>query len=172
MRHHAAGHHVALEHIGVTTQRGHTFLNTGTARIIQPNDGRADLHGLVHHFANFLGVRFAQGTTKYSEVLAKNKDQTAIDHAVAGDHAIARDLVFFHAEVHAAVLHKHVPLFKRAFVKQQLQTLAGREFAFFVLRVDAFLATAQTRELALGFKLFKDVLHGFFFLKSSDSVLF
>jgi hypothetical protein len=35
-----------------------------------------------------------------------------------------------------------------------------------MLRVNAFLATAQTRELALGFQLFKDVVHDFLFLKS------
>ena len=56
-----------------------------------------------------------------SEVLAENEHQAAIDHAVAGNHAVARDLVVLHAEVGAAVLDKHVPLFKCALVQQQLE---------------------------------------------------
>ncbi len=168
LRHHAAGHHVALEHVGIAAQRSHPFLNARAARVVQTNHRRTDLHRLIHHLADLLGVRLAQGATKHREVLAEHKHQAAVDHAVAGDHAIAGDLVFFHAKVDAAVFDEHVPLFERALVEQQLQALAGGELTLFVLRIDAFLATAQAREFALGFKLFKDVVHGFFSLRSSE----
>ena len=104
-------------------------------------------------------MRFAQRTTKHCEVLAIHKDQAPVNHAVARDHAVARNLLVLHAEVHTAVLDKHVPLFKTAFVQQHLQALTRGEFAFFVLRVDALLPTAYTRQLTLGFQLFKNVLH-------------
>ena len=61
-------------------------------------------------------MRFRQSATKYREVLAVHKYQTAVDHAVAGDHTIARNFVVLHTKVGAAVLHKHVPFFKGAFV--------------------------------------------------------
>ncbi len=64
-----------------------------------------------------------------------------------------------HAEVAAAVFDEHVPFLERALVEQQLEPLARRELAFVVLRFDAFWATAQARQFALGFELFKDVLH-------------
>ncbi len=61
-------------------------------------------------------MRFRQGATKHGEVLAVHKHQAAIDHAVAGDHTVARNFVVLHAKVCAAVLDKHVPLFEGAFV--------------------------------------------------------
>jgi hypothetical protein len=105
---------------------------------------------------------FTQGAAEHGEILAEDKHQAAVDHAVAGDHAIARDLVVLHAEVGAAVLDKHVPFFKRAFVEQQLQPLARRQLAFAVLRVYALLPAAQAGCSAFLFELFKDFLHGVF----------
>ena len=92
-------------------------MNTGTARVIEANHWRADLHGLVHDFANLLGMRLRQCPAVHSEVLAVNKDQAAVDHAVAGDDTVTGDFVVLHTEVGAAVLHKHIPLFKGALVQ-------------------------------------------------------
>ncbi len=41
--------------------------------------------------------------------------------------------------------HKHVQFFERAFVKELGYAFAGCVFAAFVLFVDGFLATAETR---------------------------
>jgi hypothetical protein len=89
----------------------------------------------------------------------KNEHQTAIDHAVAGDDAIARNFVVLHPKVSAAVLNKHIPFFKGAFVQQQLDALARRELAFAVLCVDALLAPAQAGQGTLFLQLFQDALH-------------
>ena len=86
-----------------------------------------------------------QRAAEDGEVLAEDEHQAAVDHAVAGDHAVARDLVVGHAEVGAAVLDEHVPLFEGAVVEQQLDPLARGELALVVLRVDALLAAAQAR---------------------------
>src|SRR3990167_2747411 len=134
---HATGHDVALEHVGITTERSDAFLDAGTARIVQADHRRTDLHGLVHHLADLLGVRFGERATEDREVLAEDEHQAAVDHAVARDHAVAGDLVVLHAEVGAAVFDEHVPLFERALVKQHLQPLARRELALGVLRGDA-----------------------------------
>jgi hypothetical protein len=50
-----------------------------------------------------------------------------------------------HAEVGAAVLDEHVPLFEAALVEQQFDALARGELALGVLGVDALLAAAQAR---------------------------
>ena len=41
--------------------------------------------------------------------------------------------------------HKHIELFKRAFVQKLGDTLAGCIFAAFMLFFDGFLTTAETR---------------------------
>jgi hypothetical protein len=64
-----------------------------------------------------------------------------------------------HAEVVTAVLLEHVPLFERATIEQQLDALAGSQFALAVLAVDALLATTQTGRRALFCKLANDVVH-------------
>jgi hypothetical protein len=138
LRDHARGHHVLLEHVGIAAQRGHAFLDAGAARVVQADHRGADLHGLVHHLADLLGVGFGQRAAEHGEVLAEHEDQAAVDHAVAGHHAVARDLVVGHAEVHAAVLDEHVPFLERAFVEQQLEPLAGRQLALLVLAAMRF----------------------------------
>ena len=52
LRHDPGGQHVALEDFGVAAQRGHPFLDAGTAGIVHTDHRRADLHGLIHHFAD------------------------------------------------------------------------------------------------------------------------
>jgi hypothetical protein len=54
-----------------------------------------------------------------------------------------------HAEVDAAVLLEHVPLFEGAVVEQQLDALARGELALGVLGIDALLAAAQRAAGAL-----------------------
>jgi len=58
------------------------------------------------------------------------------------------------------VLDKHIPLFKRSFIKQYFDSLACREFAFGVLRLDPANTPTQTGGGSFVFKLLKDFLHG------------
>ena len=45
---HTTGHHIALEHFGIATQRSNALLNTGTARVVKTNHRRTHFHGLIH----------------------------------------------------------------------------------------------------------------------------
>ncbi len=137
LRHHAGGQHVALEDLGVAAQRGDAFLDAGAAGVVEPDDRRADLHGLVHDLADLLGMGLGERAAEHGEVLAEDEDQPAVDGAVAGDDAVAGDLLLVHAEVRAAVLDEHVPFLEAALVEQQLDALAGGELALGVLRLDA-----------------------------------
>ena len=160
MRNHAAGHDVALKHLGIARKRGHPFLNARAARIVQPDHGRAHFHGLIHELADFFGMRFAQGAAKHGEVLAEDEHQPPVDGAVAGNHPIAGNVVVGHAEIGAAVLDKHIPLLETAAVQQDVDPLAGRQAPFGMLCINALLPTAQTGGSTLLLKLFNDVLHG------------
>ena len=143
LRNDARGHHVALEHVGVTGQRVDAFLDAGAAGVVQADHRRADLDGLIHDLADFLGVGFGQRAAEHGEILAEHEHQPAVDGAVAGDHAVARGAGVGHAEVGAAMLDEHVPFFEAARIEQDFDTLAGAELAAFVLRVDAALPSAQ-----------------------------
>src|SRR5690606_7054282 len=92
LRHHAGSEHVALEHLGIAGERGDALLDARTARIVEADDWRADLHRLVHDLADLLGMRFRQRAAEYGEILAEDEDQAAVDGAVAGHHAVAGDL--------------------------------------------------------------------------------
>ena len=96
-------------------------------------------------------MRFRQSTAVHREVLAVDKHQTAVDHAVASHHTITWNFLVSHAEVGAPVFDKHVPLFEGAFIQQHFNTLARSEFAFGMLCVDALLASAHSRGRALFF---------------------
>ena len=90
----------------------------------------------------------------------------AVDRAGAGDHAVARNALLGHAEIGAAMLDEHVDLFERAGIEQQLQALARRQLAAFVLRRDPPGTAARSGGLPLGVELLEDLLHGHPFLRS------
>ena len=159
LRDHARGQDVALEHVGIAREARHPLLDAGPARIVEADDRRADLHGTVHDLADLLGMTFGQRAAEDGEVLAEDEDETAVDRAMARDHAVARDPLILHAEVGAAVLDEHIGLLEGARVEEQLQALARRELAALVLGGDAPPAAAEAGSLTLRLELRQDVLH-------------
>ncbi len=121
LRDDARGQHVALEHLGIAGERGDAVLDARAAGIVEADDRRADIHRLVHDLADLLGVRLAERAAEHGEILAEHKDQLAVDRAVAGDDAVARDLLLAHAEILAAVLDEHVPFLEGVGVEQDFE---------------------------------------------------
>ena len=143
LRDNAGSQHVALKDVGIAAQGGHPLLNTGAAGIIQADDRRADLDGLIHHLAYLAGIGFRQGPSEHGEILAEDEHQAAIDPTVAGNHAIPGNALLFHTEIAAAMLDKGVPFLKTPGVQQHVQTLARGELAAFVLPFHPGLAAAR-----------------------------
>src|SRR6185312_622578 len=83
----------------------------------------------------------------------------AVDRAPAGDDTVARHLGLLHAEFGRAVLDEHVELLERALVEQELDALAGGQFAAGMLRLDALLAAAKLGARAPFLEGVQDVLH-------------
>src|SRR5690606_23642976 len=75
--------------IGVATQRPNALLNPGATRIVQANHGRANAHGVVHYFTDFLRVSFGKGSSKNRKILCENINKTAVDGAITRNHTIA-----------------------------------------------------------------------------------
>src|SRR6185312_2318208 len=159
LRHHARGQHIALEHFGIGGERGNALLDACAARIVEADHRRADLHRLVHDLADLLGMGLAQGSAEHGEILAEGEDGAAIDEAMAGDDAIARDFLLVDAEIRRAMLDEHIPFLEGARIEEQLQALARGELALGVLGRDAPLAAAEPRRRALVVQLAQTVLH-------------
>ena len=145
LRDHAAGERVAQKNIGVTRQRHHAFLDARAARIIEADHRRAVAHRQVHDLADLEGVRFRERAAEHGEILREHVDQPAIDAAKAGDEAVAGRPLLLHPEIVAAVRDKFVEFLECAFVEQQRDALARREFAGLVLALAAFGAAAGFR---------------------------
>src|SRR6185437_6738404 len=93
------------------------------------------------------------------KVLGEDEGLPAVDGAPAGDDAIARHPGLLHAEFDRAVLDEHVELLERALVEQELDPLAGRQFAAGMLRIDALYAAAKLGARAPFLEGVQDVLH-------------
>ncbi len=159
LRHNTRGLNVALEHLAIACKAVDTFLNTGTAGIVDPDHRRAVFNGHIHDLADLGRMRRRDGPAQNREVLRKDIDHAAVDGAPPGDNAIPRRFLLLHAEISAAVRDKHIELFERAFVQQQINPFAGCQFTTSVLCIDPVLAATQTRVGAPRFKLCQNVFH-------------
>ena len=138
LRNHSARQRVAQKNIRVARERPHALLNARAARIIQADDGRAIAHRQVHDLADFQGVGFRERAAEHSEILSEDIHQPPVHAPEAGDEPVARRTLLLHPEVIRAVRDKFVEFFKRAFVEQQRDALARREFSGLVLALAAF----------------------------------
>ena len=141
LRHHPRGQGVAQEDVGVAAEGGDALLDARAAGVVEADDRRAHLHREVHDLADLLGVGLGEAAAEDREVLGEDVDETPVDAAVAGDDAVARDLLLGHAEVEAAVLDQLVELLEGALVEEELDALAGGELAFPVLALAPLGAT-------------------------------
>ena len=91
LRHHARRERVAQEDVGVAAEREHAFLDARAARVVQPDDRRAELHRQIHDLHDLRGVGLRQRSAEDGEVLREGEHLAAVDQAVAGDDAVARD---------------------------------------------------------------------------------
>ena len=158
--HHARGEHIALEDFGIAGERGDSVLDPRAAGIVEPDHRGADIDSLIHDLADLLGMRLAERAAKNREILAEDKDQPAVHRAVAGDNAVARDLVGVDAEIMRSVLDEHVPFLEGIGVEQDFEPLACSELAAAVLGVDASGPAARARRRPLFFEPAENVVHG------------
>jgi hypothetical protein len=137
---------VAPEDLGVAGERVDALLDPGAARVVEPDQGHAELERHVHHLADLAGVHLAQRAADDGEVLAEEVDRPALDQRVPGDDAVAEELLLLHAEIGAAVRREAVELDEGALVDEELDPLARGQLALLVLRGDALGAAAGERE--------------------------
>ena len=148
-----------MEHFGITAQRIDPLLNTRATGIENTDNRHAIAQGHILHFVDFLGMRPRQRTAENGEVFRKEINRATVYRAPAGDHAVARDFPFFHAEFMAIMFDEHVDFFETALIEQQVDALAGRQLATAVLCFDAGFTASQTRHAAAFFEFFNNIPH-------------
>ena len=156
----AAGTDVAEENLRIGPQRGHAFLNAGAAGIVHADDRSAGLESHVQNLADFQAVHLTEASTVDREILRKGVHLTAVDGAVAGDHAVAGNDVPVHAKVSAAVFHQSVHLLETAFVEQHFQALTRGHLSTGMLGLDAGLTAAHLDLRLPGAEVFQSLLSG------------
>ena len=134
--HDAGRQDVAQEDLRVAAQRRDALLDPRAAGIVEADDRRPDLHREVHDLADLLGVRLGQRAAEDREVLAEDEDQPPVDGAVAGDDAVAEEVLPVEAELRRAVGDERVELDERPGIEQQVEALARRQLAPGVLALD------------------------------------
>ena len=128
MRNQAGEFDVAVENLAVAGERINAFLNPCAARVVDGDDGNADVGGGFHHVADFLRVHAPQRATGDGEILREGGHWPPVYIADAGDDAVTGHLAAIHAG--GVVIHMHAGFLKRAFVVKTIQTLSGIHQAF------------------------------------------
>ena len=117
LRNHSGCHRVAQEYLGISGQRTYPFLNSCTARVVQSDDGCSHLHSHVHHFTNFLSVRFRKSSTKYGEILCKDINQALANHTVSRHYPVSGKFLLFHTEIGTPMGYQLIQFDKRTFLQ-------------------------------------------------------
>ena len=159
LRDHPRGQDIALKHLRIADQTGHTFLNARAARIVQPDQRRAILDRHIHDLADLLRMGFRKRAAKHGKILRIDINHAPIDRAPAGHHAITRRAVAVHAEFGRTVGDEHIEFLETVVVQQQFQPLTRGQLAACVLGVDAFLPAAQPGRLPALFQLVQNIAH-------------
>ena len=136
---------VAQEDVGVAAERRDAFLDPRAAGVVEPDDRRADLHRQVHDLADLLGVGLGQRSTEDREVLAEDEHEPAVDRAVAGDDAVAEDVVVGQSEFRRAMRDERIELDERAGSSSRVESLARRQLSPRMLALDPDGAAAEQR---------------------------
>jgi len=155
----AAGVDVALEYLAEAAKRADTLLDSGSRRVVEPDDGRADLHRLIHHLTDLFGEHLAERAAKHGKIVGEDEDRSTVDLAVARDDAVGQKLLFLHPEGVVAVGAELVELVEGVVVEEVVDTLAGGHLPLIVLFGNAVFTAALAGFFAFCPQLLDAVVH-------------
>src|ERR1700732_155046 len=92
------------------------------------------------------GLALEHRPAENRKVLGKDEDQPSFNASVAGDEAVAVELLLGHAEIVRAMGDQFVGLLAGPLIEQKLDPPAGRHFAFLMLPLAALLPAAFRRQ--------------------------
>jgi len=139
---HARVENIFQENIGITSQGIYAFLYPCPAGIVEPDNRRSNTGGHIHNLADFLGIRFRQGSSEEGKILREDKNKSTVDGSVAGNNTIGERPVFLHIKVGAAMGDKNIKFFKTIFIQNFVQPLSGGILPLCMLLGYAFFTPA------------------------------
>lgn len=123
-------------------------------RVVQADNGITYSHRQIHHFTDLLSVRFSQGTSGDSKILAENKNFSPIYGAMPGNHTVAGvDLDISHSAPSA--YFEHIKLLEAPVVQEKVDSLTSRKLAAGVLGILFGLSSGSYGFSAKSFQGFK-----------------
>src|SRR5439155_9443106 len=141
LRDHARGLNVPPEDLGIARERDDTFLDARAARVVDADDGTAELQGQVHDLADLLREYLAQGAAEDGEVLREDEDLAAEDRSVTGDDRVAVGPPLEHPEIGLTVTDVTIELDEGSRIQQLDQSFAREQLALLTLALDRLLGT-------------------------------
>jgi len=129
----AGGDRVAVEDTPIALQGENTFLDAGSAGIIDGNEGLAGLDRHVHHFPDLFSVHFSEASADAGKILGGRKNGSAVHLSETGYDAVGVDFLFSEPEQRRAVFHKKLGFLEGPLVEEKIQPFAGGQFPLFML---------------------------------------
>src|SRR3989441_11649855 len=79
LRDHSRGKNVAKEYLSITAQADNSFLDSGPARIVNPDNRDPSLEGEIHYFRHLPGEHLSQRASEDGEVVRKQIDRSPVN---------------------------------------------------------------------------------------------
>ena len=124
LRHHARQEDVHVEDVAVTGQRVDTFLDAGAGGILEGDDRRAELGGLLHQRDDLFGVHLAERSADNREILAERRDDASADVTRARHDPVGRQVLVLHAEEAGGMVDVGPELLEGVVLKQRVEPVA------------------------------------------------
>src|SRR5215217_7812026 len=89
---------IAAEDFTVKAEGDHSFLDPGTAALVETDDRTACFEGKVNDLDDFLAIYLTEAAPEDSYILAEHTNRSSLDGAAASDNTIAVGSPLLHAE--------------------------------------------------------------------------
>ena len=142
-----------------------SFLDAGSARVVQRDDGRAVFQRHRLHLDDLVGVRNAERTAEYRKIIGIDEYLTTVDLAVARHDPVAGNFLPVHAVIGTTVRDEFIQFDKCPLIQQHFNPLARCHPAGFMPLAQLVLAAAKFRLTVTAFKFliypFVILFHGY-----------
>ena len=122
-------HGVVVEDLAIACQGIDSFLDTGTAGIVDADNRAAALDGHFNCICDLETVLLAQCTADDGKIFWVNNYFLAADGSVSGDHTVIRELAFFNIEGIFKIGNVGSDLPEGIFIKKHTDSFQGMKFA-------------------------------------------
>ena len=123
LRNITGSHCIIVEDLTITGKGVYSFLNTGSAGIVNTDDRTAVFDCHFNGICNFKSVLLSKSTTDYSKVFRIDNDFFSTNGTISGNYTIIWELTLFNIEGILKVRNVGTYFAERIFIKQKTDPL-------------------------------------------------